>query len=55
VELLKAASYPGAEDIIGGEGVVTSADTKVASLASDFIKAIAQHRFWSRELKAMPA
>jgi catalase len=55
VELLQAASYPGAGDIIGGEGVVTSADNKVADLANDFIKAIAYHRFWNRELKAMPA
>jgi len=54
VELLKAASYPGAEDIIGGEGVVTSSDTNVAELAKNFISAIAYHRYWNRELKAMP-
>jgi catalase len=55
VELLKAAAYPGAEDIIGGDGVVTSPDSKVAELAKNFIQAIAYHRFWSRELKALPA
>jgi catalase len=55
VELLKAAAYPGAEDIIGGDGVVTSPDNKVAELAKNFSQAIAYHRFWSRELKALPA
>jgi catalase len=55
VELLQAAAYPGATDIIGGDGVVTSSDTKVATLAGQFLQAIAKHRFWSRELKAMPA
>ena len=55
VELLQAAAYPGAEDIVGGEGVVTSADNKVAELVKKFSNAITQHRFWSRELKAMPA
>ncbi|QKG52556.1 catalase [Hymenobacter sp. BRD67] len=55
VELLKAAAYPGATDIIGAEGVVTSTDTKVAELAKQFSQAIARHRFWNRELKAMPA
>ncbi|GAA4506220.1 catalase HPII [Hymenobacter ginsengisoli] len=55
VELLKAAAYPGATDILSADGVVTSTDNKVASLAKDFSKAIAHHRFWSRELKAMPA
>jgi catalase len=55
VQLLEAASYPGATDILSADGVVTSTDNKVASLAQNFIKAIAQHRFWSRELKAMPA
>jgi len=55
VQLLEAAAYPGATDILGAEGVVTSADNQVAELAQHFIKAIEQHRFWSRELKAMPA
>ncbi len=53
--LLQAAAYPGAEDIVGGDGVVTSNGPDVADLAPRFIAAIAQHRFWSRELKAMPA
>ena len=55
VELLKAAAYPGAEDILNAEGVVTSADANVDGLASQFIAAIAKHRFWNRELMAMPA
>lgn len=55
IELLKSAAYPGAVDILGAEGVVTSADAQVAALASAFIAAMAQHRYWNRELKAMPA
>ncbi|MGI4886204.1 MAG: catalase [Janthinobacterium lividum] len=55
VELLKAAAYPGATDILGAEGVVTSPNADVAGLAAKFVAAIAQHRFWSRELQAMPA
>jgi catalase len=55
VELLKAAAYPGAEDILEAEGVVTSSDTDVAALADEFAAAIKQHRFWSRELEAVPA
>jgi catalase len=55
VELLKAAAYPGAEDILGADGVVTSDSTDVAGLTQQFAEAIKQHRFWGRELKAMPA
>jgi catalase len=55
VQLLEAAAYPGATDILGAEGVVTSTDKQRGSLTKDFVKAIEQHRFWSRELKAMPA
>ncbi|WP_019946908.1 catalase [Hymenobacter aerophilus] len=55
IELLEAAAYPGATDIMGAEGVITSKDAQVSKLATDFIAAIAQHRFWNRELKAMPA
>ena len=52
MELLKAAAYPGADDILGADGVITSADKKVSDLAQSFMQAIAYHRFWSRELKA---
>ncbi|MFC6223176.1 catalase [Hymenobacter artigasi] len=52
-ELLQAAAYPGAEDILSAEGVVTGKDAN--GLNNDFIAAIAKHRFWGRELKAMPA
>ena len=55
VELLKAAAYPGAENIVEAEGVVTSASTDVAELVQNFAAAIKQHRFWSRELEAVPA
>lgn len=54
VDLLRIAAYPGAKDLLGSEGVVTSADTSVSALAASFIAAIGQHRFWSRELRAMP-
>ncbi|MCI1187627.1 catalase [Hymenobacter sp. DH14] len=55
VELLKAAAYPGAEDILSADGVVVSSEAQVSGLAPQFIAAIKKHRFWSRELKAMPA
>ena len=55
VELLKAAAYPGAEDILGAEGVVVDASTDVANLVQEFAAAIKQHRFWSRELETVPA
>ncbi|RZK22797.1 MAG: catalase, partial [Hymenobacter sp.] len=55
VELLQAAAYPGATDIVGGPGVLTSPATEVADLAGQFLQAIAQHRFWERELAATPA
>jgi catalase len=55
IELLKAAAYPGAEDILEAEGVVTSDSTDVADLAEEFATAIKKHRFFSRELEAVPA
>ena len=55
IELLKAAAYPGAENILSADGVVTSNEAQVGGLAPQFIALIKQHRFWSRELKAMPA
>jgi catalase len=54
-ELLQAAAYPGATDIIGAEGVVVGKADKADQLAAQFLQAIAKHRFWGRELKAMPA
>ncbi|WP_201982005.1 catalase [Hymenobacter rubidus] len=55
IELLQAAAYPGAEDILKADGVITSPDAQVNGLATQFIAAVAKHRFWTRELKAMPA
>jgi len=55
VELLQAAAYPGAENILQADGVVTSTDQHTTSIVSKFAEAIKQHRFWSRELQAMPA
>jgi catalase len=55
LELLQAAAYPGAEDILTADGVVTSSEAQVGGLAPQFIAAIKKHRFWSRELKAMTA
>jgi catalase len=54
-ELLQAAAYPGATDIIGAEGVVVGKAGQTDQLAAQFLHAIAKHRFWGRELKAMPA
>jgi catalase len=54
-ELLQAAAYPGATDIIGAEGVVVGKAGQADQLATQFLQAIAKHRFWGRELKAMPA
>jgi catalase len=60
VDLLRA-SYLGAEQIpalndVGNrvhvdEGTIISRDAQVGDLATEFIKAIAQHRHWSREVK----
>jgi catalase len=55
VELLQAAAYPGAEGILTADGVVTSSATDVAGLADEFAEAIKQHRFFSREMEAVPA
>jgi catalase len=55
VELLQAAAYPGAEDILSAEGVLTGTEDKADDLTQQFMQAIAQHRFWSRELTAVPA
>ena len=60
VELLRA-SYLGAEKITEAkpegnqisaqEGVVISRDAQPGKVAAEFIKAIAQHRHWGREMK----
>ncbi len=55
VELLEAAAYPGAENLLKAAGVVTSAGPGVAELVPAFAQAIKQHRFWARELAAVPA
>ncbi|WP_210515359.1 catalase [Hymenobacter terricola] len=55
IDLLKAAAYPGADDMLSADGVVTSSEAQVGGLAPKFIAAIARHRFWSRELAATPA
>lgn len=38
-------------NVLSHEGVVTGSSGKARALADEFIAAIAQHRFWSRELK----
>jgi catalase len=55
VELLKAAAYPGANDILTSDGVVINSNTDIAALAQDFAEAIKQHRFWNREMTSVPA
>jgi hypothetical protein len=58
---LLRTSYLGKETLpesdIGGkslktdEGVIIGPDARVDDVAVEFIKAIAQHRHWSREMK----
>jgi catalase len=60
IELLRA-SYLGAEEIFEpnaaghhmamNEGIIISRDGQAGDVAAEFIKAIAQHRHWSREMK----
>ncbi|MCA1634526.1 MAG: hypothetical protein LC802_12735 [Acidobacteria bacterium] len=38
--------------VVSDEGVVTGQDAQAGKAAAEFIKAIAQHRHWSREAKA---
>ena len=37
--------------VVANEGVVVRSDSEVGKAATEFIKAIAQHRHWSREIK----
>ena len=56
VEVLKAAAYPGADR--HSERRRRSNQPRRAggrAWSTQFIAAIAQHRFWNRELAAMPA
>jgi catalase len=41
----------GGSQVVVEEGVIVSGDGQTANLAAEFIKAIAQHRHWSREMK----
>ncbi|HEX7174529.1 MAG TPA: catalase HPII [Pyrinomonadaceae bacterium] len=58
VEVLRASSIgagkadSGGGKVVSDEGVVTGQDTQAGKAAAEFIKAIAQHRHWSREAKA---
>jgi catalase len=47
IDFLKATEKMGADGLLESEGVVTGQDAD--KVAKDFIGAIAQHRFWSRE------
>eukprot|EP01098_Paradermamoeba_levis_P016119 TRINITY_DN8503_c0_g2_i1.p2 TRINITY_DN8503_c0_g2~~TRINITY_DN8503_c0_g2_i1.p2 ORF type:complete len:229 (+),score=2.03 TRINITY_DN8503_c0_g2_i1:183-869(+) len=51
VDLLKAAATGGAEKLLDSDGVITSLDATDNELPQQFIEAIGQHRFWSREKK----
>jgi len=42
---------PGGKQISADEGVVISREAQAGKVAAEFIKAIAQHRHWSREMK----
>lgn len=47
IDFLKATENMGAAGLMNSEGIVMGQDS--AQVAKDFIAAIAQHRFWSRE------
>jgi len=49
MELLKTTASSGAEKLLESDGVVTSTETGGSDLPVKFIKAMKQHRFWSRE------
>jgi catalase len=49
VEQGEAAS--GVKKVVADEGLVTAQDAQAGKAAAEFIKAIAQHRHWSRETK----
>jgi catalase len=60
IELLRAsylgreilpASNTGGNQLETDEGVIIGRDARVDDVAAEFIKAIAQHRHWSREMK----
>ncbi len=52
-ELLRAAAYAGAEDILTGDGVAVAAPNGGAAF-DRFLAALAIGRFWTRELKSEP-
>jgi catalase len=55
---LKADILPGkreAKNLVAEEGIILSRSAQVGKVATEFIKAIAQHRAWSREKKDQPA
>src|SRR3569623_872774 len=47
----KAIAATGARDVMVNAGVVLSREAQPAKGAAEFIKAIAEHRHWSREMK----
>ena len=52
-ELVSASS--GNADMDGGKpaaGILLGRDAAIDAVAADFIAAVAQHRYWSREMKA---
>jgi catalase len=51
-----AAQKPAEDQLQLDEGVIIGRDLRADDVAEEFIKAIAQHRHWSREMKdAVPA
>jgi catalase len=54
---LKLDSLPGkreSKNVVAEEGIIHSRAAQVGKVATEFIKAIAQHRAWSREKKDQP-
>ena len=49
--LNQGAALSGGKQVVAHEGVVTAEDAQAGKAATEFVKAIAQHRHWSRETK----
>jgi len=50
MEMIPEANTKGNQMVVD-EGVIIGRDARVDDVAAEFIKAIAQHRHWSREMK----
>jgi len=49
IDLLKAAATGGAEKLLSSDGIITGETTTADAVPQQFIDAIGEPRFWSRE------